>query len=70
MLDHDLRWSWEEEADEEREREELEMENRWKIIAEKAVDFAMQRTSTLNGVGYSPAVIADVLQSIIGFIRE
>ncbi|KAH8752061.1 hypothetical protein BGZ57DRAFT_1009920 [Hyaloscypha finlandica] len=43
-------------------RDRREMKNRWKIIVDKAVDFAttgLQRTSTLNGVGYSPADIAD-----------
>jgi hypothetical protein len=50
MLDEDLRRSWEEEADEARERKELKreikMKNRWKIIMEKAIDFAAVRPTT------------------------
>jgi hypothetical protein len=51
MLDDDLRRSWEEEADKTRERKELKRErvmkkNRWKIIVEKAIDFATTGPAT------------------------
>jgi hypothetical protein len=50
MLDNDLKRSWEEEADEARDRKELKreikMNNRWRIIVERAISFATTRPIT------------------------
>jgi hypothetical protein len=47
MLDEDLRHAWEEQVNEAWHRKELERErkmiNRWKVIVEKAIDFATTR---------------------------